>query len=99
MTRTFKVLVLGISLLAAYGNCATRVPRFAYVANNGDDTVSIFAIHEAGLRAIGYIYTGAGSNPRAVAVTPSQSFLYVAESTLGIAGYSINPINGNLTQM
>src|SRR5208283_3110794 len=45
----------------------------------------------------GYVYTGSGSNPRAVVVTPSQSFLYVAEGNAGIAGYAINIINGSLT--
>src|ERR1700722_4188715 len=77
-----KLLATVILMLAStYGQCATHplVPRFAYVANNQDDTVSIFAIKKAGLRSVGYVYTGAGSNPRSVVVTPSQTFLYVAE--------------------
>jgi hypothetical protein len=37
--------------------------RFAYVANNQDDTVSIFAIRQSNLRPAGYIFSGSGSNP------------------------------------
>src|SRR4029077_3718013 len=81
--------------ISTYGRGAL-VPRFAYVANNQDDTVSIFAIRGYRLQAVGYVYTGSGSNPRAVVVTPSQGFLYVAEGNAGIAGYAINNINGGL---
>ncbi len=92
-----KPAALVFLLVSAWAVSATRIPRFAYVANNDDDTVSIFALHKSGMRAMGYVYTGAGSNPRSVAVTPSQSFLYVALGNVGIAGYSINTLNGNLT--
>ncbi len=90
---TFSTLV--ISLLAATysaGASQALVPRFAYVANNQDDTVSIFAIRGYRLRAAGYIYTGPGSNPRSAVVDPLQKFLYVALGNSGIAGYGINPI-------
>src|SRR6202049_3328512 len=99
MSRYWRVLAATISvLISAYGHGATStlVPRFAYVANNQDDTVSIFAIRGYRLQAVGYVYTGSGSNPRAVVVTPSQAFLYVAEGNAGIAGYAINNINGGL---
>src|SRR5271156_1374900 len=100
MSRHWKVSVAIISLFAAiYGHGATHAlsPRFAYVANNQDDTVSIFAIRKSGLRSVGYVYTGSGSNPRSVVVTPSQAFLYVAEGDVGIAGYAINNLTGGLT--
>ena len=100
MSRYWSVLAAAISLLTStygYSSTNTLVPRFAYVANNQDDTVSIFAIRGYRLQAVGYVYTGSGSNPRAVVVTPSQAFLYVAESNAGIAGYAINNINGGLT--
>jgi 6-phosphogluconolactonase len=94
-----KVLVAMLTLLASSHAHGVRalVPRFAYVANNQDDTVSIFAIRGYRLQAVGYVYTGSGSNPRAVVVTPSQDFLYVAEGNVGIAGYAVNTINGVLT--
>src|SRR4030088_1186866 len=97
MSRYWRVLAAAISLLTSTYGHGALVPRFAYVANNQDDTVSIFAIRGYRLQAVGYVYTGAGSNPRAVFVTPSQAFLYVAEGTVGIAGYAINNINGGLT--
>ena len=97
MSHYWRSLAAAISLLiSTYGHGAL-VPRFAYVANNQDDTVSIFAIRGYRLQAVGYVYTGSGSNPRAVVVTPSQAFLYVAEGNIGIAGYAINNINGGLT--
>jgi len=99
MGRYWKVLAATILLLAAAHTHAARVlvPRFAYVANNQDDTVSIFAIRGYRLQAVGYVYTGSGSNPRGVVVTPSQDFLYIAEGNVGIAGYAVNTINGVLT--
>src|SRR6195256_698006 len=99
MSRHWKILAAFLSLLTATnGHAAGRaIPRFAYVANNQDDTVSIFSIQQSNLRAAGYVYTGARSNPRAVIVTPSQSYLYVAEGNVGIAGYAIDSISGGLT--
>src|ERR1700756_4456915 len=100
MSSYWRVLAAAVSLLTStfgHGSTNTLVPRFAYVANNQDDTVSIFAIRGYRLQAVGYVYTGSGSNPRAVVVTPSQAFLYVAEGNAGIAVYAINNINGSLT--
>jgi hypothetical protein len=52
-----------VLLVARYGHGAVHalVPRFAYVANNQDDTVSVFAIRGYRLRAVGYVYTGPGT--------------------------------------
>lgn len=100
MSHTWKVFATLISLViptCGYGANQPLIPRFAYVANNQDDTISIFAIRQSNLRPAGYVYTGSGSNPRAIVVTPSQSFLYVAEGNIGIGAYSINTTNGNLT--
>jgi 6-phosphogluconolactonase len=100
MSRYLGFFATTILLFASYfghGASHAPVPRFAYVANNQDDTVSIFAIRGYRLQAVGYVYTGSGSNPRSVVVTPLQSFLYVAEGSVGIAGYAINNINGSLT--
>jgi len=96
-----SILVFSITLLAsALGQSTSTlrlVPRFAYVANDQDDTVSIFAIEKAKLRSLGYAYVGAGSGPRAVAVTPSQRFLYAANTGAGISGYAIDSTTGALT--
>lgn len=48
--KTLLVFVFVLMSQSVYR--APRVPRFAYVANNQDNTVSIFSIHQAGLRAI-----------------------------------------------
>src|SRR3981189_1963570 len=58
MSRYWRVLAAAISLLtSAYGHGAGHalVPRFAYVANNQDDTVSIFAIRGYRLQAVGHL--------------------------------------------
>ncbi len=94
--RVFATLLL-VALPTLLQASTPTFARFAYVANNKDDTVSIFAIERARLRSAGYIYTGKGSNPRSLVVTPAQTFLYVAEGGVGIGGYSINVINGQLT--
>jgi 6-phosphogluconolactonase (cycloisomerase 2 family) len=72
------------------------VPRFAYVSNGQDDTISIFAIERAQLRAFGYVYVGLHSNPGPVVVAPSQKFLYVASGKSGVYGYSIDASRGTL---
>jgi len=95
--RRFLFCIVLLTVSRGFGASQNLVPRFAYVANNQDDTVSIFAIRKSCLRSVGYVYTGSGSNPRAVVVTPSQAFLYVAEGNVGIAGYAINNLNGSLT--
>src|SRR5260370_42402524 len=99
MSHYWRGLAAAISLLiSTYGHGAL-VPRFAYVANNQDDTVSIFAIRGYRLQAVGHVYTGAGSHPRAVVVTPAQAFLYVAEGHVGVPGYAINIIHGGPRQV
>ncbi len=75
------------------------VPRFAYVANSGDDTVSIYAVNATTgqLRHNGYAATGA--LPRSVAVDPSGKFVYVANSAGngGVSAYVIETTTGGLT--
>lgn len=57
---------------------AGNISRFAYVANTGDNTLSMFLVDSATGRLIpiGYVLTGAG--PVAVATDPASKFLYVA---------------------
>jgi len=75
---------------------------FAYVANYGDDTVSIYAVDAATgqLRARGYV--AAGKNPNSVTVDPSGKFVYVASYgarlTLSeVYVYAIDSNTGTLT--
>ena len=55
-----------------------NVPRFAYVANGSDNTVSIYTVNAATgqLRHNGYVATEA--SPHSVSVDPSGKFAYVA---------------------
>ena len=54
------------------------VPRFAYVVNGDDDTVSILTVNATTgqLRHNGYV--AAGSTPYSVSVDPTGTFAYVA---------------------
>jgi 6-phosphogluconolactonase (cycloisomerase 2 family) len=80
------------------GTATPLFPRFAYVANGSDGTISIFAVDaETGqLRANGYFFAG-GHHPTSVTVAPSGRFAYaVNPDTRAVAGFSIQPNNGAL---
>jgi 6-phosphogluconolactonase (cycloisomerase 2 family) len=77
-----------------------NVPRFAYVANYDDDTVSIYTVNATTgqLRHNGYVATGA--NPISVAVDPAGKFAYVANNgTNSVSAYAINASTGALTRI
>jgi 6-phosphogluconolactonase len=95
----FGALALSSAALLFPASAATQAYRFAYVANGSDDTISIFTIEKAKLESRGYVYSGPGSGPRALVVTPSQEFLYAANGHSGISGYAIDAGSGNLTQV
>src|SRR5437879_9281130 len=79
-----------IACAPTYGATASQKPRFAYVANNQDGTVSIFEIDHAMLRARDYVYE-AGSSPLSLALTPSQKFLYVGgNGSPSLVAYAVN---------
>jgi 6-phosphogluconolactonase (cycloisomerase 2 family) len=74
------------------------VPRFAYVPNAGDGTVSIYTVNAktGQLRSNGYAL--AGEFPQQVTVAPSGRFAYVANQTSNsISAYTINASTGALT--
>jgi hypothetical protein len=76
-------------------------PRFAYVANQGDDTVSIYIVDATTgqLRHNGYV--AAGTGPSSVTVDPSGRFAYVANQfpDNNISGYTIDASSGALTPL
>src|SRR5258708_9635896 len=77
---------------------AVIVPRFAYVANNGDNTVSIYTVNASTgqLRHNGYV--AAGTGPVSVSVDPSGKFAYVANFSSGnLSAFSLNATPGALT--
>ncbi|HET6370218.1 MAG TPA: Ig-like domain-containing protein, partial [Nitrospiria bacterium] len=75
-------------------------PRFAYTANSGDDTISIYTMNASTgqLRHNGYAL--AGMNPCSVTLNPANTFLYAANcGSDNVSAYAINPQNGNLTEI
>src|SRR5215470_18017973 len=97
-TRFFGLLSFaGVALLClslANLRAATGVPRFAYVPNFNDNTVSIYTVNASTgqLRDNGYVLAGTG--PGALTL---GSFLYVSNFTSNnISGYSIDPNTGGL---
>ncbi|MGO9830929.1 MAG: beta-propeller fold lactonase family protein [Myxococcaceae bacterium] len=78
-----------------------RLPvRFGFVANRGDNTVSMYTVNASTgeLRANGYV--AAGTTPISVAVDPTQKFAYVANlgtNTGTVSAYTINSTTGVLT--
>jgi 6-phosphogluconolactonase (cycloisomerase 2 family) len=75
-------------------------PRFAYAANAGDGTVSIYLVDD-GTGALSHRgYALAGLNTTRLAVHPSQQFLYaINENSDTISIYRIDAHTGMLTEI
>lgn len=72
-------------------------PQYAYVANNGDNSVSAYAVDAATgrFKALGRINTGSG--PESVAVDPSGKYAYVTNyNAANVFQYAVLP-NGALS--
>jgi 6-phosphogluconolactonase (cycloisomerase 2 family) len=67
------------------------VPKYAYVANGGGDTVSAYTVQSGGgLTHIGAVDIATGQGPASVAVDPTNSFVYVANQSDGtVSAYTI----------
>lgn len=79
---------------------ASNMPRFAYVTNSNDNSVSIYTVNASTgqLRHNGYVATG--NIPYSVSVDPSGRFAYVAN--LGgnsVSTYAINASTGALSRV
>ncbi|HKD39541.1 MAG TPA: beta-propeller fold lactonase family protein, partial [Myxococcaceae bacterium] len=73
-------------------------PRFAYAANRGSDTVSLYTVNAATgqLRHNGYVT--AGSGVFSVTVDPAGKFVFVANIlSNNVSAFTINSVNGALT--
>jgi 6-phosphogluconolactonase (cycloisomerase 2 family) len=100
-----------MSSTTAEGDVAVKAqPRFAFVANDLNDSVSIYSIDaKTGLlQANGYVHTGTpGNRPWTTCLTvdPSQQFAYAINSEFGgglppnILGYSFDKNTGHLVQL
>lgn len=73
--------------------------KFAYVPNQGDNTVSAFTISAGGeLTPISGSPFVAGANPVGAVMHPSGQFLYIGNlNGSSVQGYAINPVSGALT--
>jgi 6-phosphogluconolactonase len=73
--------------------------RFAYAANRGDNTISVYSIDSTtgALTAVGTpVLTG--TSPYAIAATPDGQYVYVVnEISNNISGYTVNATSGALT--
>src|ERR1700757_4901360 len=90
--------IRGSTTLIAVVSESTGVPRFAYVANSVDGTVSAYTVNPTTgqLRNNGYAF--AGKLPQAVVVDPRDKFAYVTNSGDNtISAFLINSSNGALT--
>lgn len=69
-----------VSLLPQRLRFQRRSPRFAFVTNTNDNTISIYTVNATSglLRNDGYALVG--SKPEGVTVTPNGKFLYVTNS-------------------
>ena len=79
------------------GTTSSIFPRYAYVANTGDDSVSTYVVDAASgrLKWIGRV--AAGTQPVSAAIDPSGKYVYVANSGSGtVTPYSI-ATDGSLT--
>ena len=81
------------------GSAFGRLPRFAYVANSNDNTLSEYSVNyrTGQLRHNGYVLTG--TQPISVVIHPSGRFVYVANfRDHTISGFAINSA-GRLTPL
>ncbi len=83
-------------------NCTSIItsPRYAYVANAGDGTLSQYTISSNGtLTAMTLATVAAGTTPHSVTVDPSGKYVYVANSgSNNLSQYTIGT-DGTLTAM
>ena len=77
----------------------TAVGRFAYAANAGDNTISVYSINSTtgALTPVGSPVP-TGSSPYAIAARPDGQYLYVVnEISNNISVYAVNATSGGLT--
>jgi len=95
-------LVMLLGAAAASAQTTPEIPVFAYSANNGDSTVSIYKLNEGTGVLRGSSYVLAGTNPSSVlVVTPPGgigTFLYVSNTgSDNISEFQVNTTTGSLT--
>jgi DNA-binding beta-propeller fold protein YncE len=97
VTATSGSLSASTTLISVAGPGAAA-PRFAYVTNLNDDTLSIYAVNAATgqLRANGYVQTG--NHPNSVCLDPSGKFAYTANDQANdVSAFNVDSATGSLT--
>jgi 6-phosphogluconolactonase len=104
--RAALVLLLGLPFALATRAFADPTPKFAYVANSSDNTISAYTINNStgALSAVAGSPFAAGESPGSVTVDPSGRFVFVANFTGGLYGgavsaYTINSSTGALREV
>lgn len=95
---------IGASPFAAGGNplaaAVDRSGKFVFVTNEGDNTLSAYAIGAGGeLSAISGSPFSVGSQPQGVTVDPLGKFVYVATTDGNVYGFSLNTGTASLTSI
>src|ERR1700686_5058838 len=94
-----KTLFLTLALLTAAlpALADTPVPRFAYVANSGSNTVAVYTIDQTTGALTAGTAVAAGMSPHSVTVDPTGKFAYVANLfSYDVSVYTINQTTGSL---
>jgi 6-phosphogluconolactonase (cycloisomerase 2 family) len=77
---------------------STPVARFAYLANSGDDTISVFIANNTSGQLTHHGYALTGDGPNALTIDPSGQFAYTTNTnSTDISLFHINSLSGELT--
>ncbi len=86
------------TLIVVTSATSAAAPRFAYVTNLSDDTLSIYTVNAATGQLRGNGYIQAGSHPNSVCLDPSGKFAYVTNNlTNNVSAFVVDPVSGALT--
>ena len=99
LSLSMLLFVMLISALESNAVVAPAIyPRFAYVANYGNNTISMYRVDSTTGQFHYNGYVSAGTGPISVTVDPTLRFVYAANSgSNNISVYVIDQTNGTLT--
>jgi 6-phosphogluconolactonase (cycloisomerase 2 family) len=77
---------------------STPVARFAYLANSGDDTISVFIANNTSGQLTHHGYALSGDGPNSLTIDPSGQFAYTTNTNSNdISLFTVNSLSGELT--